>query len=330
MLRRAPRTKGIGRAGRQTAITLLVTLVVTACSRPRREPTAIQIEDPNQHWQEGGFVEMVTPLEPPTSADGRDRITVWLKIPDGGRIGLARSLRYPPGTIADRVEYLGDEIVDVRGTRFVEAGADGAELFHVLRRRGPALAGYEWRRGDADLARRATELALPLVDESERETFRRNNDCESCHQPDLPPATRGRAARPRRATDSNGLYQMLAVLSDSAPLDQHRAHEVNVERPFVRVECPLGASPWLKDGGGGRRHYVCAGGGVPIGHVDVERARLDGDARALAVCRSRRYLMEHMDAAARAAFEPVFRACGVDSSLGRPPQRAQTWSEAER
>jgi hypothetical protein len=291
---------------------LLLALIVAACSR--HEPTAIRIEDRDRRWPDGDFVEMVTPLEPPTSADGRDRITVWLKIPDDGRIGLARSLHYPPGTIADRVEYDGDEIVDVRGTRFVE---DGPELFHVLRRSGVALAGYEWRRGDADLARRATELALALVDEPEREAFRRNNDCEICHHPDLPPATSGRAARPPRPTDSSGLYQMLAVLSDSAPLDHHRVHEVNVDRPFLHVECPLGASPLLRDGGGGRQHFVCAGGGVPIGHVDVERARMAGDARAQAVCRSRRYLMEHMDAVARAAFEPAFRACGLDATLGR-------------
>ena len=35
-----------------------------------------------QHWRTDGFVEMVTPLEPPPTADERDRITVWLKLPD--------------------------------------------------------------------------------------------------------------------------------------------------------------------------------------------------------------------------------------------------------
>jgi hypothetical protein len=285
---------------------LTIVAVVIGCSRPA-EPTAIRIDDPDQHWRSNGFVEMVTPLEPPTSATGRDRITVWLKLPEGETIGRGPSLRYPAGTVADRVEYIDGRIADVRGTRFI---AGGVELFHVVRPDGDALAGYEWRRGDADLERRATELATARVEPAARERFRRFNDCASCHQHDRPQAMRDDAVDPPRATDSSGLYQMLAVLSDVAPLDHHRPRELNVDKPDLRVDCSDGATPRLHDDGRGARHYVCANHGVPLGHVDIERARQRRDTRALAVCRSRRYLMEHMAPDARVAFAPAFAACG--------------------
>jgi hypothetical protein len=286
---------------------LLTTVtVVIGCSR-HAEPTAIRIDDPDQHWRSAGFVEMVTPLEPPTTAGGRDRITVWLELPDGEAIERGPALRYPAGTVADRVEYIDGRIADVRGTRFTTGGV---ELFHVLRADGEALAGYEWRRGDADLERRATELATALVEPAARERFRRFNDCASCHQHDRPQATRDDGVGPPRATDSSGLYQVLAVLSDAAPLDHHRPRELNVDSPYLRVDCSDGTMPRLHDDGRGARHYVCASHGVPVGHVELERARQAGDARALAVCRSRRYLREHMAPDARAAFAPAFAVCG--------------------
>src|SRR5215468_5162691 len=108
---------------------LMMVSVAAGCARAA-EPTALRIDDPDQHWRTDGFVEMVTPLEPPTTADERDRITVWLKLPDGEAITIGPSLRYAAGTVADRVEYSGSAVTDVRGTRFV---AGGGELFHVLR-----------------------------------------------------------------------------------------------------------------------------------------------------------------------------------------------------
>jgi hypothetical protein len=279
--------------------------VAMGCSRTT-EPTAIRIEDPDRHWRDSGFVEMVTPLAPPTSADGRDRIAVWLALPAGESIA-GPELRYPAGTVADRVESFGGQVVDVRGTRFL---AGGVELFHVLRRNGDALTGYEWRRGDAERERRAAERSAALVAAPARERFRQLNDCAGCHRHDRPPASRVDTAGPRRATDASGLYQVLAVLSDAAPIDHHRPREVNVDSPYLRVECPDGSAPELHDDGGGARHYACPDGGVPIGHVDIERARGDSDPRALAVCRSRRYLSDHMTREARAAFGPAFAACG--------------------
>jgi hypothetical protein len=286
---------------------LWILVVGASCSR-KAEPTPIRIDNPAGHWRTAGFVEMVTPLLPPTSIDERDRIAVWLKLPDGALIEHGLSLRYPAGTISDRVESQGDRVVDVRGTRFTE---DGGERFHVLRREGAALAGYEWPRDNAELERRATELAVELVEPPQRERFRRLNDCASCHVHDRAQATRDDGSRPPRATDSSGLYQMLAVLSDAAPLDRHRAREVNVDSPYLRVDCADGGHVELRDEGErGARRYTCDTGGVPIGHVDIARARAEGDPRAIAVCRARGYLREHMAPDVRASFSAAFAACG--------------------
>ena len=287
-------------------------VVLAACSSSSsplstagHEPTALRIEDPERHWQASGFVEMVTPLLPPTSVDGRDRITVWLKLPDAGQIDLAPSLRFPAGTVSDRVEYMDGKVVDVRGTRFL---ADGVELFHVLRRKGDALVGYEWPRGDVEAQHTATEMATALVEQPMKERFRRFNDCEACHQHDRPPAVRDDVARPPRATDSSGLYQMLAVLVDTTQLDHHRPREQNVDLPYVHVECAGGGSASLESDGGARR-YTCEGNVLPLGHVDIARGHAAGDARIASVCASRKYLEQHMVADARARFAASFTAC---------------------
>ncbi|HVY44352.1 MAG TPA: hypothetical protein VHB21_00675, partial [Minicystis sp.] len=71
-------------------------------------------------WIERGFVEMVPTLRLPTRVDGRSRIEVWLRVPEGAKLGARAvegqkrtTLVYPPGTIADRIELVDDRIVDV-------------------------------------------------------------------------------------------------------------------------------------------------------------------------------------------------------------------------
>jgi hypothetical protein len=122
---------------------------IAGCSRPSPlEPIAIA--DPAAHWPGGGFVEMVPAIRPPTSLAGDDRITTWLRIPDGGAIGVRRLddgravVRYPPGTIADRVELREPvsapdddhawRVIDVRGT----ARRRRPRAFHCLQPTGAA------------------------------------------------------------------------------------------------------------------------------------------------------------------------------------------------
>jgi len=269
--------------------------------------------------------------------NGDDHLTVWLHVPDGGRIGVARAdgratLVYPAGTIADRVEMRepagvdGEHafrVIDVRGTRIAEDG----EYFHCLQPSAaeePPLVGFEWRRGDDDAERRATDGIAELVrarltgadDEARRsaaERFRRLNRCASCHDHDRPERTRVSEGGPRRATDRAGFYVVLGVLGDAAPLETHRPRDLNAGDPYVTVSC--GASAARLDAGASGAAtgaaYTCPDGRVPVARFDVARALAAGQRHAVEVCRSRRYLYEHMDGAARDAFAPAFEACAL-------------------
>jgi hypothetical protein len=148
---------------------------VWACARsPAIE--RIEIDDPVAHWIDGGFAEMVPAIRLPTTPSGNDRITNWLRIPDGERIGV-RKLNdgrivptYPAGTLADRIELREPvtspeaihawNVIDVRGTQI-----DGdAERFHCLQPVGDGtLAGFAWPRGDADAERAAADQLVDLV-----------------------------------------------------------------------------------------------------------------------------------------------------------------------
>jgi hypothetical protein len=325
---------------------LLPAFAMVACSTgdASRGVVPVAIEDSGSYWENAGFAAMTPPLRLP-SRDGRERIAVWLKIPDGKTIrveprpdgGLA--LSYPAGTIADRADMSDGSdprsVGDVRGTTFI---GEGRELFHVLRRLdgddSPRLAGVEWARDDAPAAREATDRMTSRVAEAEGlsadeaaqdpelRLLRQQNDCASCHLHGKPERTlRGArdatgGALPNRATDGAGLYVIATVLADGAPLETHRAREMNVEDPFVSVTCGADRSaPRLVRRAGGARHYDCDDGSVPYGRYDLPAALARDDDHARAVCRSRSYLFEHMDPTGQAAFASSFSVCG----LGRPP-----------
>lgn len=285
---------------------------IAGCSRPS-PLESVAIADPAAHWPGGGFAEMVPAILPPTSLAGDDRITTWLRIPDGAAIGARRLddgravVRYPPGTIADRVELREPvaapdddhawRVIDVRGTRL---DGDGREQFHCLQPtgRGDALAGFAWPRGDATAERAAAdglvELARGRLDGAPGPLarLRRLTHCEPCHDHDRRERTRIADGGPRRATDDAGFYAVLGVLADAAPLEDHRPRDRNADDPFVAIARP-------------------GDGGVPRATLDLPRALAAGAPHAAAVCRSRRYLFDHMDSDARAAFAAAFAECGI-------------------
>ncbi|HEY8088865.1 MAG TPA: hypothetical protein VIF09_13490 [Polyangiaceae bacterium] len=315
------------------ACPVLGALALASCSdreheTSRSRATPVTIADPSRYWTDSEFVEMTPPLRLP-SRDGRERIRVWLRIPPGEHFGLEQgprgvALTYPPGTIADRTDQ-GDEgdassVGDVRGTRFEDAGR---EVFHVLRRLDGAgssqLSGLEWRRDDREAEAEATRSMSAWILRAEGpgtdvDAFRMQNDCGSCHVHDKPERTSRRAGdgpAPNRGTDAGGLYVVQTVLADSAPLETHRAREMNERDPFVTVECGEGWPPPRIESRSRSRHYACDGGRVPYGRYDVAGALAAGDEHALAVCRSRAYLRDHLDAEGRAAFGPVLDECGL-------------------
>jgi hypothetical protein len=302
--------------------------------------TPVTIEDPATYWTRSGFVEMTPPVRLP-SQDGRERIVIWLRLPENSvlrvvhREGERATLSYPPGTVADRVDMRdarrASSVADVRGTRF----ESGQEYFHVLRSLAPPgksaagptgtaalLNGLEWKRGDAVAERRATDQMLARMaeargledpsDDPMLTRFERRNDCGSCHARDLPERRThdpGDLA-PNRGTDAGGLYTIATVLADEAPLETHRARDLNEGDPFIRVTCGDGGEASLTTGRR-RRHYTCADGSVPRGRIDLRAALATGDAHAQAVCASRTYLAAHMDEEGRAAFADAFRECGL-------------------
>jgi hypothetical protein len=294
-------------------------------------PRRIEIADPRAHWPGGDFAEMVPAVRLPTSLDGMDHITIWLRIPGDGRITVRRASgrlvpTYPPGTEADRVELHEPaswetehawSVVDVRGTTI---GEDGLQYFHCLQPTGigGTLAGFEWPRGDVPAERAAADglaviagsrlAGLPEeVREQKAQRLRQLNRCEGCHQPEQVAASRAVERGPRRPTDTAGFYGILDALADSAPLEEHRPRELNGEDAFITVSC--GARAATAPGRGA--HFRCPDGGVPIARFDLERARAAAQAHALAVCRSRRYLFAHMSDAARVAFAAAFEECGI-------------------
>lgn len=289
----------------------------------------LRIEQPDTHWHDEGFVEMVPPVRLPSDRGGSDRIEVWLKVGDG-KIGARRlddgrmTLSFPPGTIADRVESMGAAVIDVRGTTLLEDG----ELFHVYVAEdlapGPLL-GWQWRRGDSDAEASSTAALLHQLDRTKRRlrgqsppsaeqhatsllSYQKNNACSGCHIHDKPPTAAGAAVH--RPTDSAGFFVPLSVLADAIPLERHRPWDTNVGDPFLDVACAGGSAPRLV-ARGAARHFVCATAEIPLGRLDVARGIASNDRRTVAMCRSRRYLYEHMDDAARALFAEAFSVCGI-------------------
>lgn len=296
-------------------------------SQPKHELEEMQIDRPAQYFRESGFIEMVPPLRLPLRTS-RNRVEVWLKIPQGSNLGLRFSgarplLGLPPDSVAVRVEYLSESepmqffVADVRGTRF---GAD-AEHFFVLKPIGDALPaplhGWSWRRDSAAEQALAdhkltTFLASdlgPADREQQLRTLRATNACASCHQ-----HARSENARPEqyghvnRGTDDSGCFQVQSILSDELPVESYFPLEQNLDDRFISFWC--GREPAAVE----HRHVHCADGSVPHGLLAVHDGFLAGDEHVLSVCRSRRYLSEHLSEAARAAFRTSLAECGIDST----------------
>lgn len=296
-------------------------------------------------WAKQGFVKLQPPVRLPTDGAERDIIEVWLRVPQGAAITARtladgrRTIRFPPGTVADRVERWGyakdangawrTSVTDVRGTRLDQK--TGAEMFHVFAPTGPQpgapLIGWEWQRGNELEQNAATSLLvkhlekLDTIQDAGRtpspverrrfvNSFRRNNACAKCHAHNKP--TQIESARGiHRATDDNGFYVPLSVLMSTVPLERHRARDMNAGDPFLTFTCPNGEGAVLAERGGGARDFRCLQGGAPVGTLDVKRALAANDPRTLALCESRKYLRDRMDAAARALFQDAFAECGL-------------------
>src|SRR5487761_204567 len=165
----------------------------------------VQIPNNPEYWHDAGFVDMVGPMRLPTDKSTGDHIAVWVRIPKDGKITVQwlsdqkrYTLKFPPGTVADRVESAKDEqeammtvhgIEDVRGARI---GEDGRIWFHdyepVPGEPVKWLKGYEWLRSDPVGDNQAADSLIglfypgaPAKAKQEMAEFRRLNQCGVCH-----------------------------------------------------------------------------------------------------------------------------------------------------
>jgi hypothetical protein len=277
-------------------------------------------------WEDAGFTELVTPLRPPTDERGADRVTVWMRLPEGATLTTERGpdgprLKMPTGAEVDRVELHDDGVAvrveDVRGTEFL----DGREEFHVIVRAEGGLRGFAWDRADA-AAQAAVDRELgSLVGPARSRRLVGFNQCASCHQPARPAAT-SVGSGPHRPTDASGLYHVQAVLAEELPLERNRPVDANLDDPHFSARCLSGESPSVR-ASKGTRHLECPAGEVVWGRYAVAEALAAGAPHASAVCASRRYLFEHLDDEGRAAFSSAFVACGISTPRASSDQQKE-------
>ncbi len=278
---------------------------------------------PNQidYWKNSGFVEMVGPLRLPTDETQSDQIHVWIKIPEDQKVRVQKindslenryTLLFPPGTIADRVEfdtrYPG--VGDVRGARL---DSQGKSIFHVYETVEGGdqriLQGYEWQRQDDAADVRAGNALVQLFrfsNPQDRDNFIGHNHCAQCHTENSPsPLTLNSISLYQ--TDSHGFFQPTTVLKDEMTVRHHRNWDLNSTDPFISVWC--GNNQIKVTSEPGSRYYRCPNNQSPIGKLDLVAALKKNDAHALQVCASRSYLYQHMDDGAKAAYAASYQEC---------------------
>lgn len=296
----------------------------------------VAIRDSGTYWERGGFVAMEAPVRPPTSAQGDAHIVVYLKLPEGAPVVVEASdgaLIYPPGTIADRVEYTAHAGIDeAPRASWLAADVRGATIslldqtFHVLRPRSTRgvgdLVGVEWPRSN-DMAQGAATTAVgqllesgialaprdPRARAAAAEHLRGLNDCRGCHLPRRAPRARtGDPGVVSRGSDGSGFFHVSTVLSDRAPLETYRPRNANAGDPFVHFVCGPHEDPADIDRGD-LAAVRCREGWVPIGVLDLAAALAARDPHALKLCASRWYLYRHLDETGKRRFADAAREC---------------------
>lgn len=312
-------------AGRRTLG--LFALALTAC-RGDSGYAEVSIDDPWGRWAREGYVELVTAAHAPSSHESVDQVEIWCLLPEGSKIAVTDgpngpTLNFPPGSKLDRVEFAGTgerrRVIDVRGTTIDETGR---QHFHVFRKqgagRGTLMFGFEWPRDDPRASAAATEAfvsrlrKLPPGSKMEGEKLdgylgrlRAKNECAGCHPLDRAAnETQGEHGLVNRGTDASGFFSPLAVMRDTVAVERYGAHDLNVPDPFVTVRCGASAADVADDG-----KPRCGDRVVPTAELDVRAGQEAEDPRVLAVCGSRRFLFDHLDAHGQRVFAADMAAC---------------------
>lgn len=318
------RTEMLGRA--LSAAALLVSTASCGGDGPPPGVEDLLIETPTGWHEREGFVRLTPPVHLPSSSPEVDQVEIWVKVPQGATIevhedGRGRpTLEFPPGTIADRVEFAGlgerRTIVDIRGTTIDD---DGSQTFHVYRPTSPdpgvPLFGLRWAREDGVAHGAATERlvakvgALPPVvnmaaarRERILEGVRAKNGCAGCHSLGRPQNTRPREhGIVNRGTDRSGFFTPHTVLWDEAPLESYGRHDRSWSDPAVEVRCADDARS-----GEGRE---CSDGSIPRGRLRWDAPEPAAKAHLEVVCESRAWLVAHLTDEGRARLASSMASC---------------------
>ena len=311
---------------RTTTACLLTAAALAGCKGGSPEGvTETLLKDPTRYHETHGYVQMVPGVHIPSPRSDVDLVEVWLTVPDDGLIDAVDGpdgkpiLDFPPGTIADRVEFRGlgakRRVVDVRGTI---VGPDNTQTFHVMKPTAGTpeadLFVLSWAREDTAAHERATarlkeRLAdvSPIKDweDTKRDAYIKSlgqkNACLPCHTPDRPQnKTQGQHGLVNRGTDHSGFFTPTTVLLDEIPLEPYGGHDLSLTDPAIEIVCGEGAQ---RDG------RTCDDGQVPLGKWSFVRAWELNPERARQVCAARRYLVEHMAPAARSRFAESLTPC---------------------
>jgi hypothetical protein len=301
-----------------------------AGSGPQKAGT-LRIEAPGGYFERNGYLRLDTPIRLPERAGGKNKTEIFLKVPAGRSLDLARrgerwELSYPTGTHAARVESVLRDgpkgptwtVADIRATEFVEQGQEFQVYRPESREVGAALIGVSWRRGDVRAQKHADEWieeAAKLgvsarAKERAARKARSDNACTSCHAPFRPDArTERQFGAVHRGTDAGGLFVPRTIVENAAPLENYAPVERNWDDPFITVSCDDGDPPRLVEGKKGTR-AVCASGAVPRATFGLDEAMEAGDEHGLSVCASRRALFALLPSRWQRHFFARLAECG--------------------
>jgi hypothetical protein len=306
-------------------VTLIAVTSVVGCHKELPSPQlpadfewVTKSNDPLQ-WQRQSFVEIVTPVRPPTSKETTAHISVFVRIPDGKQVIDGN---WPNGSEAARIEYAGTahapdaevaaswRVLDVRAFEWTPRGM----FCTVLRpNRSEKLVGLRWPCS-LENDRRASELLQQFVIEERfiapsSATARQNaaqhlasiNRCVGCHQVNRA-EDRSVNALVQRGTDRAGLFSVRSAFRDEDPAERYRPVDSNVDDPWFSPVCPdshldVAAS-------------VCQNGQRPRLRYDLAGARAANAPHAARLCASRIQLAPFFNDATRSDWKTALAACG--------------------
>ena len=281
--------------------------LLLACAACRPSPPALPagltwVQTPADALQWAGpeFLQLVTPVRPPTTADRATHIVAVVRLPPGRSVATRptvsgeRETVMPNGARAARIEFAGaagsdlpiDESWRVLDVRQFDWDAGGLRCTVLRPTPSGGLAGVSWRCGITDDAR-AGEALVQLAHDGRLgggPKLAAINACVTCHAPRRL-EDRSPGALVQRATDGDGLFSLRSLLRNEDPVERYRPIDSNEGDPFLSPVCPTG----LVDAG------HCFDGTRARVRLDVRAAVSHGDSHALQVCVARARLSEQLD-----------------------------------